>query len=191
MIRLLQGSIYSKEDKRIILMVNGVGYDVYVSNSEDLDLKEEWTLHIYTHVREDAFKLFGFKSKEELQFFELLIGINGVGPKMALEILNHPASIIQNAIATGDIPTLTKIPGVGKKTAERIILELKSKLELIPTNGLETPGSNLQSQSLDSDAIDALEMLGYKRIHIQKILESQDLSEKNTEEIIRHFLSQV
>jgi Holliday junction DNA helicase RuvA len=199
MIRLLQGSIHSKEKKRLIFMVNGVGYDVLVPNSEvftDLQAEEGQTnpitLHIYTHVREDAFLLYGFKTEQELRVFKLLTSINGIGPKMALEILNMPPSEIQQAVATENVITLTKIPGVGKKTAQRMILELKSKLEMFgdiaDNEGSGTNGNSSTSGfgQFDEDAVIALENLGYKRQHIHQTM--QKIDAKETEEIIREFL---
>ncbi len=186
MIRLLQGQIHSKEDRTIILFVNGVGYHVFVPlsilSNEEIDIM----LFIHTHVREDALTLFGFRTKNELNFFELLLTINGIGPKMAMDIMNQPIDTIRNAIFTGNIPALTKIPGIGKKTAERMILELKSKIE--PSDSLDKNFN--PSEALTDDVVSALENLGYKRHHIQKVLSEQP-SGASTEDLIRIFLQRV
>ena len=183
MIRLLHGSLASKEDKSLILMVNGIGYQVFCPSSL-VDLAEgEMTLHIHSHIREDAFNLFGFTSKGELLFFEQLLSINGVGPKMALSILDMPISTIQNAIVSEDVKTLSSIPGIGKKKAERIILELKNKVDPI-AGGPET-------NDIHPDVFITLETLGYKRHHVQKILSEVEEEIVEVEERIRLFLKRV
>ena len=186
MIRLLQGTVFERTDKNLTLLVNGVGYDVTVPARMPFQTGNECTLHIHTHVREDTLALFGFENKNELAFFELLITVNGIGPKMALGILDQPVDAVQNAIFTGNIPKLTQTPGVGKKLAERLVLELKAKVD--PSN-LAPLNAAFQSPSgLDEDAIAALESLGYKRHHIQKVLSEVTIEVKNTEEVIRYFL---
>jgi holliday junction DNA helicase RuvA len=184
MIRLLKGTVHSNEDRTIILFVNGVGYHVFVTNNVVEENDEELTLYIHTHVREDDIKLFGFRTKKELSFFELLLTINGVGPKMALEILNEPPELIQNAIFKEDLNCLTKISGVGKKIAERICLELKSKVDPVDQNS--TP-----IKDINEDLIVTLESLGYKRHHIKKVISEIDEDITETEEIIRVFLQRV
>lgn len=187
MIRLLQGTVHSIDDRSIILFTNGVGYQVFVPQSLLDEHDEELTLFIHSHIREDAMTLFGFRTKNELNFFELLLTINGVGPKMALAILNEPANAIQNAIFSGNITALTKISGVGKKIAERIILELKSKV--LPTDLNEQEIGSKQTEN--EEAISALESLGYKRHHIQKVFSEFEEDLIETEEIIRVFLKRV
>lgn len=183
MIRLLKGTVQDTDDRTIILFVNGVGYHVFVTNDAvKLDGKEI-SLYIHTHVREDDIKLFGFRTKKELSFFELLLKINGVGPKMALEILNEPPDTIQNAIFNEDLSCLTKISGVGKKIAERICLELKSKVE--PTN---SQTGQEKEREVEEDIFITLENLGYKRNHIKKVLNTIDKEVKETEDLIRLFL---
>lgn len=187
MIRLLKGTVHECEERAIILFVNGVGYHVLVPK-ELLGMENEVVLHIHTHVREDQLTLYGFRTKKELNFFELLLTINGIGPKMALEILNEPADIIQNAIFTGNLNTLTKIPGVGKKIAERIVLELKNKVE--PTDS-QSSTQQTKEKEFSNDLINALENLGYKRHHIQKVLSEMDEDLIDDEAIIRYFLQRV
>lgn len=185
MIRLLQGTVYDKTERTIILFVNGVGFDVAVPYPAEIQENQAITLFIHTHVREDTLALYGFRTKNELNFFEILLTINGIGPKMAMEILNEPIESIKTAILQENIPALTKISGVGKKIAERIILELKSKIKTDGSTELKI--KNIKNKGNEEAEI-ALERLGYKRIHIQKVLgEIGDLPEK-AEDIIRLFL---
>ena len=186
MIRLLQGKVHSKEARSIILMTGGVGCQVFVSSQILDENDEELTLFIHTHVREDQITLYGFRTQSDMQFYELLLSINGVGPKMALAFANEPAELIQKAILEDDIAFLTRIPGVGKKIAQRLILELKNKV-----TGLEASVSKLQSTNSNEEATAALETLGYKRKHIQNVFSSMDREITETEEIIRVFLKSV
>lgn len=194
MIRLLHGQIHSKDERTIILFVNGVGYHVFVTNALLGQLEktgvedDEITLYIHTHVREDDITLYGFRTKNELKFFELVLTISGVGPKMALAILDEPPEEIQNAIFTGDIKALTKISGVGKKIAERIILELKNKVE---PSELEPNQATSADQEVNEDVVMTLETLGYKRSHIKRVLSGVEGEITEAEELIRIFLQRV
>ena len=156
MIGYLKGILAHQDLKSIILDVGGVGYKVH-TNTAFLDSKkgafsEFWT---YLAVRENALDLYGFSTKEELHFFELLISVSGIGPKSAMGILSI-ASIqnLRHAISTGDTSHLTKVSGIGKKNAEKIVIELKDKLE-----GLSVDMSHTVSG--DVDALEALKALGY------------------------------
>lgn len=184
MIRLLQGQIHSRDERSVILLTGGVGYQVTVPATLQVSIDSEQTLFIHTHVREDILALYGFGSQQELAFFELLITVNGIGPKMAMEIMNEPAAMIQNAIFSGNVAALTRISGVGKKLAERLVLELKGKIT--PSDGSPEPVKVLVGQT-DEDAVAALESLGYKRHHIQKVFGELN-EELTTEELIRVFL---
>lgn len=190
MIRLLQGTVYDRSEKNLTLLVNGVGYDVTIPARLQIEIGTEHVLHIHTHVREDTLALFGFENKNELAFFELLITVNGIGPKMALGILDQPIDAIQNAIFTGNIAKLTQTPGVGKKLAERLILELKGKVD---PNNLAPISTSKASNSFgaDEDAVAALESLGYKRNHIQRVLTELPEEATSTEAVIRYFLQRV
>ena len=132
MIAHLRGRLLEKQPNRMVVDVGGVGYDVSVPLSTFYGLGEpggEIALRIHTHVREDALALYGFATRLEQELFERLIGVSGIGPKVALAVLSgiEPADLIR-AIGRGDLARLTAIPGVGKKTAERIVLELKDRL---------------------------------------------------------------
>lgn len=158
MIGYLRGKILYTEGTTLIIDTGGVGYKVSVSaNSlEKLSGNTETELFIYTNVKEDAIQLFGFSDKQELQMFELLITINGIGPKLALGILSGiQASDLQASISSGNYDRLTGVPGVGRKTAERIILELRGKVDRIEIEGISSGGG------IRSEAIKALISLGY------------------------------
>lgn len=156
MIGSINGKILHKSDKFVIIETNGVGYKINISPDTLSKLGEEsaflWT---HLHVREDIMDLYGFTDRNELNFFEMLIGISGIGPKGALAILGV-ASIetLKKAIASSDTSYLTKISGIGKKTAEKIILELRDKM------GEESEGGSLQHEL---DALEALKSLGYSQ----------------------------
>lgn len=193
MIRLLQGQISHKDERTIILFVNGVGYHVFVPNSILNALEIEITLFVHTHVREDILNLYGFRTKNELNFFEMLLTVTGIGPKVAMDMMNQAVDQIQQAILTANVTRLTHIPGIGKKTAERLIVELKSKIEPLESSN---KSSNEIFHELSDDVISALENLGYKRSHIQKVLSTVNEHAENerpmkTEEWIRVFLQRV
>jgi holliday junction DNA helicase RuvA len=163
MIGLLRGRLLEKRPNQVILDVGGVGYLVAVPLSTFAalgDLHAEVTLLIHTHVREDALALYGFLSAREKHFFELLLGASGVGPSLALKILSGMnVEELVPAIRTGDLARLTKIPGVGRKTAERMVVELKDKLEAVAIETEKpTPSS---SAGVEADVKSALLNLGY------------------------------
>lgn len=163
MIGLLRGRLLEKRPNQVILDVGGVGYLVAVPLSTFAalaDLHAEVTLLIHTHVREDALALYGFLSAREKHFFELLLGASGVGPSLALKILSGMnVEELVPAIRTGDLARLTKIPGVGRKTAERMVVELKDKLEAV---AIETERPALASPAgVEADVKSALLNLGY------------------------------
>ena len=163
MIGLLRGRLLEKRPNQVILDVGGVGYLVAVPLSTFAalaDLHAEVTLLIHTHVREDALALYGFLSAREKHFFELLLGASGVGPSLALKILSGMnVEELVPAIRTGDLARLTKIPGVGRKTAERMVVELKDKLEAV---ALETERPTPSSPGgVEADVKSALLNLGY------------------------------
>lgn len=163
MIGLLRGRLLEKRPNQIILDVGGVGYLVAVPLSTFAALGElhgEVTLLIHTHVREDALSLYGFLSQREKHLFELLLGASGVGPTLALKILSGMnVEELVPAIRTGDIARLTKIPGVGRKTAERMVVELKDKLEAVAIEA-EKPAP-ASPAGVESDVKSALVNLGY------------------------------
>jgi Holliday junction DNA helicase RuvA len=163
MIGLLRGRLLEKRPNQVILDVGGVGYLVAIPLSTFATLGElhaEVTLLIHTHVREDALSLYGFLSQREKHFFELLLGASGVGPTLALKILSGMnVEELVPAIRTGDLARLTKIPGVGRKTAERMVVELKDKLDAVTVEA-EKPAP-ASPAGVESDVKSALINLGY------------------------------
>lgn len=157
MIAKIKGKIEYLKDNYAVVDVQGVGYKIYLAayTFGKIAGEERADLFIHTHVREDAIDLYGFLTMEELEMFELLISISGVGPKSGLGILTvAPPKTIKTAILNEDSTILTKVSGIGKKTAERIILELKNKIA-------DMPESEKEKAVSDSDAIEALVAMGY------------------------------
>jgi holliday junction DNA helicase RuvA len=170
----LSGTVLEKHPNRVVVDVAGVGYDVQVPLSTFYGLGDPGagiTLRVHTHVREDAIALYGFASSLEQDLFERLIAISGIGPKLALAVLSgiDPGELVR-AIRTQDVARLTRIPGVGKKTAERIGLELKDRLPQAGSAGAapETPESG---SALRDDLLSALANLGYQRAAVEKAVE--------------------
>jgi holliday junction DNA helicase RuvA len=163
MIGLLRGRLLEKRPNQVILDVAGVGYLVAVPLSTFAalgELRGEVTLLIHTHVREDALSLYGFLSQREKHLFELLLGASGVGPSLALKILSGMnVEELVPAIRTGDLARLTKIPGVGRKTAERMVVELKDKLETVTVESEKVPSAS--PAGVEADVKSALLNLGY------------------------------
>lgn len=171
MIAHLRGRLLAKHPNQAIVETGGVGYDVTISVSTFSDLPgmgSEIALHIYTHVREDLIALYGFLRPEEKQLFEKLITVSGIGPKLAITILSGmPADEMVRAIRGNDVARLTRIPGIGKKTAERMVLELRDKLpEVGPPAAPAVPAMG----ATEEDVLSALVNLGYQRTAAEKAL---------------------
>jgi Holliday junction DNA helicase RuvA len=173
MIGQLRGMLMDKRPTQILLDVGGVGYRVHIPLSTFYslgDLHSEASLLVYTHVREDQLALYGFLTAREKHLFEMLISASGVGPTLALKILSGMAvEELVPAIRSGDLVQLTRIPGVGRKTAERIVIELRDKLAALDAVAVQPERPASRSQ-LESDVISALLNLGYDRRHIEKAL---------------------
>jgi len=174
-IAVLRGTLLEKQPSRVVVDVAGVGYDVQVPLSTFYGLGEPGagvTLRIHTHVREDAIALFGFSTPLEQDLFERLIAISGIGPKLALAVLSgiEPADLIR-AIKTQDVARLTKIPGIGKKTAERIGLELKDRLPQPALAAGPAPVSARPEDQFRDDLLSALLNLGYQRPAAEKAID--------------------
>lgn len=173
MIAHLRGLLLHKSPNQAILECGGVGYDVAISVATFSDLPaegKEARLHIYTKVAEDVLALYGFAQLQEKRLFERLLTISGIGPKLAITVLSGiDATRLVAAIRAGDHATLVRIPGIGKKTAERVVLELKDKLDELATAPEETtPGHG----EAGDDALSALINLGYPRPVAQKAIET-------------------
>ncbi len=179
MIALLTGIIAHKSPDHIVLDVHGVGYRVHIPFSTYYELPEAGgaaSLHIHTSVREDAILLYGFRTRLEKSFFQILIAVSGVGPKLARDILSNiqPGPLAQ-ALAQSDLGKLATIPGIGKKTAERLVLELKDKVGKLDLTSLPaTEAREIPDNDVAEDVLSALLNLGYKEPQVRKALASLD-----------------
>ena len=177
MIAFLRGRIVDRQPNRIIIDIQGVGYDVHVPLSTFYEIGEVGTdvaLRVHTHVREDALQLYGFLTVLERQLFERLIAISGIGPKLAVAVLSgmDPRDLV-TAVQRADIARLTSIPGVGKKTAERIVLELKDRLaQIVMPAAADTAPPTSDADRLRADLLSALQNLGYHRPQAEKAIEA-------------------
>lgn len=169
MIAHLRGKLLAKHPNQVIVETAGVGYDVTISVPTFSELPQigvEIALHIHTHVREDTLALYGFGRPEEKQLFEKLLTVSGIGPKLAITILSGmPAGDMVGAIRGNDVARLTRIPGIGKKTAERMVLELRDKL---PPQGADAVTAVPTLTAVEEDVMSALMNLGYQRTVAEK-----------------------
>ena len=194
MFSYIKGTLELKTLNYIVIDVNGVGFKIFMSESaiQRLD-KTGKNIKIYTHmqVREDDISLYGFITNEELRMFELLLSVSGVGAKSAINMLSSiTPSKFALAVISNDVKTLTKIPGIGTKSAQRIILELKDKLkteESITKDDVEIKNSILEDNKLE-EAIQALKVLGYTRQEIENVIKKIDTTNLSIEDIIRKAL---
>jgi holliday junction DNA helicase RuvA len=177
MIALLRGRLLEKHPNRVIVDVGGVGYDVQVPLSTFYQAGEpggDVTLRVHTHVREDQIALFGFATRLEQQLFERLISVSGIGPKVALSVLSgiEPAEFVR-AVLQADAARLTSIPGIGRKTAERITLELRDRLPAIePSLAAAASEPSTPASGLRDDVMSALVNLGYQRPAVEKAVDA-------------------
>ena len=194
MISSLRGRLISKQAPQIVIECDGVGYEVETPMSTFLDLPKvgaELFLHTHLLVREDAQILYGFATVEERTLFRTLLRVNRVGAKMALGVLSAmSANDFRRCVEYEDTSTLSKIPGVGKKTAERLIIEMRDRIDnLVP--GVTGSAPVTASAGPRSEAFDALVALGYKANEVNKLFGKLDTDEKTAEDIIRLALRQV
>lgn len=187
MIAYLKGNLMTKSEEYIILEVQGIGYKVYMSKTsiDELDESNQVKVYTYLKIREDDISLFGFNTNEELHMFELLISVGGIGAKSAITILsNITPSRFALAVITNDVNSLKKLPGIGAKTAQRIILELKDKIkteEAIDLDSNRIQQNNIKKEEDLEELIQALQVLGYRRYEINKVLpkvKSETLEDK-------------
>lgn len=201
MIAHLSGKLLSKQATSVILDVGGVGYEVMIPLSTFYDLEDagsEVQLRIYTHVREDALQLFGFKTSRERELFLRLISVSGIGPKLGITLLSGmSADEMINSIRTNDLARLTLIPGVGRKTAERLVMELRDKVAplAIPSADAELGAqpsvvTSPSEESVRSDALSALLNLGYQRSAAEKAITAAltENGETTVESVLRRSL---
>ena len=188
MIGYLRGTPQRITTQPLILLVGDVGYNVYVPSSytTKLTVKSPVALHIYTHVKEDVLDLYGFFTSEELHVFTLLISVSGVGPKIALNVLDSGVSMIHTAISTKDVSFFTAIPRLGKKNAQKIIIDLGSKIGASSDIDLseDVPGDT-------NDVVDALVSMGFSRKEIMaafKYIEDSDTTiQAKIKRILKHI----
>ena len=170
----------SKAPNQVVVECSGVGYDVHISIATFTELpaeSAEVALHVYTNVREDQIALFGFSDRQEKKLFEKLIGVSGIGPKLAITVLSGiSAERLVGAIRGNDLGMLTKVPGIGKKTAERMVLELRDKLPVGSTGEVATGPA---MSAVDQDVLSALLNLGYPRAAAEKALAALAKSAKS------------
>lgn len=180
MIRFVKGLLEETTDNTVILENNGIGFEIFVPENVMAQMPQvgsEVKIHTYFHIREDVMQLFGFLTKSDLRMFELLITVNGIGPKGALGILSvFSADELRMSIFAGDAKTISKAPGIGKKTAEKLILELKDKIKFedsIQAYANLSSESDQNSQAIArTDAIEALVALGYSKTASVKAVQS-------------------
>jgi len=184
MIGYISGLLIDKDEKTVLVLAQNIGYKIHVTIDwiAKAKMDQKVQLYIHTAVREDDISLYGFAEKAELAFYQKLIGVSGIGPKMAMDILSTPMHLTKQAIVSADTALLTQIKGLGKKTAERLILELKNKVDLT--------GTPAQTVSIDDDAVTALVGLGYEKYQVIKLLADRPKDLKETEDVIRYFLKQ-
>jgi Holliday junction DNA helicase RuvA len=189
MIGWLSGYIVDKQNPgKIVLNVNGVGYDLETSLTTFFQVEahaDKVSLHVHTVVREDALLLYGFAQQEERALFRALIKVNGVGPKMAIAILSSitPDDFVQ-CIQQQNTSMLTRLPGIGKKTAERLVVEMKDSMQQL-TPSLRAHTHVLPAMSQQEEAISALESLGYKPQEATNLIRKIDDGQKTSEQLIR------
>ena len=197
MFAYIKGILDEKSSDYVVVETGGIGYKIFMSSSSIATMIECGNMikiHTYYHVREDNISLYGFNTKEELKLFELLISVSGIGAKSAISMLsNITPSSFALAVITEDIKKLTELPGIGKKSAQRIILELKDKLkaqEVEEEIQIEKP---LINDDVTDEAMQALQILGYTKKEIEQVLSKVETSGMSTEEIIKvglKYLSQ-
>lgn len=196
MFAYLKGVFESRTMDYIVVDVNGVGYKIFMSENSMKEIGEigkEIKVHTYVKVREDDISIYGFASSEELRMFELLISVSGIGAKSAITILsNIEPSTFAAAVVSDDVSVLKKLPGVGAKSAQRIILELKDKLKSLNIDESNSAGSikvEIANNENVDDLISALQVLGYSRRDIEDIIPKLDCKNSGLEELIKKALS--
>ena len=189
----IKGNLEEKSNGFVVIENNEIGYKIFMSNStigKLGDLHSKVKVYTYYQVREDNISLYGFNTKEDLRMFELLISVSGIGSKTAINMLsNIEASSFAVAVVSNDIKKISSLKGIGNKTAQRIVLELKDKLkaeqELM---NVEEVQEAVETEEISSEAVTALQILGYNRKDIENVLKKIDVKNLGTEEIIKQAL---
>lgn len=190
----IKGSLEVKTKGYIVVECNGIGYKIFMSDKSLNEIGNVGdTVKVYTHyhVREDEISLYGFKTDEELRMFELLLSVSGIGARSAITMLsNIEPSEFAFAVISDDVDRMTKIPGIGKKTAQRIILELKDKLKTEQAISKdEKIKASIHNEEIISEAVSALQILGYTKKEINSVIEKLEIQNLNVEEIIKKALT--
>ena len=194
MFAYIKGNLEEKASNFVVIDVSGIGYKIFMSDSAIQkigEIGEIVKVHTHYYVREDNISLYGFLSNDELKMFELLLQVSGIGAKSAIIMLSNitPSNFVL-AVITNDVSKLTKIPGIGAKTAQRIILELKDKLKTeSAASKTEETRSVIEKSEVIDEAISALQILGYNKKEIDKALEKIDKTNITVEELIKKGLT--
>lgn len=194
MIAQIHGILVHKSLDHLIVDVNGVGYKVHIPLSTFYQLPEidsTVKLNTYTHVREDLLQLYGFFTRQERDIFQLLIGVSGIGPRLAINILSGiPVWDLCKALSEGNVSRLSAAPGVGKKTAERMVLELRDKIGTIPFSEKPPIAGETDRGEVERDVISALINLGYKKAVAEKALETAKNTLKTDTSVLEDLLKE-
>lgn len=201
MISYIRGELAEIGEDHVVVDVGGVGYGIFMSGSDMASLPktgQEVKIHTYLHVKEDLMQLFGFLTKDGLEVFKLIIGVSGIGPKGGLSILTQMTpNDLRFAVMAGDAKAISKAQGIGKKTAEKLILELKDKLKLSDTIGQEVdapsvPGNAEGAGQIQNEAVEALTALGYGSTEAFQAVRNVELHEDSTvEDVLKQALRQM
>ena len=198
MISYIKGELADVFDGGIVVEANGIGYGIFISGRVANLLPpmgSEVKIHTYLNVREDAMQLFGFLTRDDLEIFRLLIGVNGIGPKGALGILSAlSADELRFAVIAGDVKAITKAPGIGKKTAERLLIELKDKLsaEEFLERSVSGGGEWTENETdVQKEAVQALVALGYSSTESMQAVKKTGLQNEPVEEILKQALKKM
>ncbi len=189
MIGYLKGKVILTTERSVILDVSGVGYEIFLPNNflNKISKNLEYEMWTHTYVKEDILALYGFESRNDKILFTKIINISGIGPKTGLDIIGTPRETLQNAIAWNDHSLLTAIPGIGKKTAEKLLIELKSIFE----KHVEPMDIKTSSGVKSLDIVGALENLGFRKENIIKVLNSMPNDINSEEEILKYALREM
>ncbi|PKL36952.1 Holliday junction branch migration protein RuvA [Candidatus Peregrinibacteria bacterium HGW-Peregrinibacteria-1] len=190
MLAYIEGTIINKTEKGVIVKNNQLGYFIHLPSPilEKVLIEQEITLYLHQQLKEDISDLYGFETFEALSFFKTLLSVNGIGPKVGLDILSLPPDKVKSAIISEDENYICKIPGIGKKTAKRLILELKEKIATAFDLTTHANTSYTAENSIEEEALDALLKLGYQRTHIIDLFKKTPSSIQNTEDLITYFI---
>lgn len=201
MIAFVRGKVVDITESTVIVEAGNIGYEIYMPGNilgQSIRMGEEVKIHTYFHVREDVMQLFGFLVKDDLEMFKLLLGVNGIGPKGALGVLSGiTADELRFAVLSDDVKTISKAPGIGKKTAQKLILELKDKLKLEDAFELKLAHEQMAAEALGEElnkdgrkeAVEALTALGYSNTEALKAVRAvSDVDESDVEAILKAAL---